>query len=80
MSELKNSELQLIYSTYNDKKEPLQIDLDAVVKGFQKGVQGMQLGEVRTVYVHPDLAFGMGKLDIAPNRLIVFEVEAPLTQ
>jgi FKBP-type peptidyl-prolyl cis-trans isomerase len=33
-------------------------------------------GEARTIYVHPDLAFGMGKLDVAPNRLIVFEVMA----
>lgn len=78
MSELKNGELQLIYSTHNDKGEPLQVDLDAVVPGFQKGVSGMHLGEIRTIYVHPDLAFGMGKLDIAPNRLIVFEVEVPL--
>lgn len=78
MSELKEGELRLIYSTYGDKAEPLQVDLDAVVLGFQKGVQGMQLGEARTIYVHPDLAFGMGKLDIAPNRLIVFEVAAPL--
>lgn len=49
---------------------------EAVVPGFQKGVQGMEIGEARTIYVHPDLAFGMGKLDIAPNRLIVFEIVA----
>lgn len=76
MSELKDGELHLIYSTYDDKGEPLEVDLNAVVPGFQKGVQGMKMGEARTIYVHPDLAFGIGKLDIAPNRLIVFEVVA----
>lgn len=76
MSELKGGDLQLIYSTYDDKGKPLQVDLEAVVSGFQKGVRGMKIGEVRTIYVHPDLAFGMGKLDIAPNRLIVFEIVA----
>ncbi len=76
MSELKDGELRLIYSTYDDRGDPLQVDLDAVVPGFQKGVQGMKMGETRMIYVHPDLAFGLGKLDVAPNRLIVFEVVA----
>lgn len=74
MSELKDGSLHLIYSTYEDKGEALQVDLNAVVPGFQKGVQGMRTGERRTIYVHPDLAFGLGKLEIAPNRLMVFEV------
>ncbi len=78
MSELKDGELRLIYSTYDDKGEPHEVDLDAVVPGFQKGVHGMKIGEARTIYVHPDLAFGLGKLDIAPNRLIVFEIIATL--
>src|ERR1700733_8871311 len=80
MSELKDGSLHLVYSTYNDKGESLQVDLDAVVPGFQKGVQEMRIGEARTIYVHPDLAFGLGKLDIAPNRLIVFEVLATPTK
>jgi peptidylprolyl isomerase len=80
MNELKDGELHLSYSTFDDQGEPLQVDLDAVVPGFQKGVQGMKIGEARTIYVHPDLAFGLGKLDIAPNRLIVFEVTASQTK
>ena len=76
MNELKDGELHLIYSTYNDKGEALQVDLEAVIPGFLKGVKGMKVGEERTLFVHPDLAFGMGKLDIAPNRLIVFEIVA----
>ena len=80
MSEWKEGALHLIYSTYEDKGEPLQVDLEAVVPGFLRGVQGMRVGEERTIYVHPDLAFGLGKLDIAPNRLIVFDVLACPTQ
>jgi len=76
MSQLIDGELHLLYSTYDDEEKALQVNLDAVVPGFKKGVQGMRIGESRTLYVHPDLAFGLGKLDIRPNRLIVFEVEA----
>lgn len=76
MSELKKGTLHLVYSTYCDKGEPLQVNLEEVIPGFLKGLKGMRIGEERLIYVHPDLAFGMGKLDIAPNRLIVFEVAA----
>ncbi len=45
MSELKNGELHLLYSTHEDKGIPFQVDLDAVVPGFIKGVQGMCSGK-----------------------------------
>lgn len=75
MSELKDGTLHTIYSTY-DVGASLELDLDCTVPGFQKGIAGMRVGEKRTIYVHPSLAFGIGKLDIQPNRLIVFEVLA----
>jgi len=76
MNQWKDNQLQTIYSTYDDRGEPVRVDLEAAVVGFRKGVSGMTVGETRVIYVHPDLAFGLGKLDIAPNRLIVFEVHA----
>lgn len=41
---------------------------------FARGIAGMKEGEIRKVFVHPDLAYGTnGKLD--PNLLIIFTVE-----
>jgi FKBP-type peptidyl-prolyl cis-trans isomerase len=76
MNQWKDNQLQTIYSTYDNRGEPVRVDLEAAIVGFRKGVSGMTVGETRVIYVHPDLAFGLGNLDIAPNRLIIFEVHA----
>lgn len=34
------------------------IDLTEVIQGLSYGIQGMQVGEKRTVYIHPSLAYG----------------------
>lgn len=75
--ELENGECKLKYSTYEGLGNPMQIDLEETVPGFERGVQKMRAGEERRIYVHPDLAFGYGKQDIAPNRLIIFDVQIP---
>ena len=50
------------------------ISLDETIEGFSKGIIGMREGEVRTVYVHPDLGYGRHGLSM-PNALLIFEVE-----
>lgn len=61
---------QCIYSLHT----PSSIELEETIQGFAGGVIGMQEGEVRQIFVHPDLAYGTyGKLD--PNLLVIFEVE-----
>lgn len=50
------------------------ISLDEAILGLSKGVIGMREGEMRTLYIHPDLAYGRSDL-AAPNALLVFEVE-----
>lgn len=56
-------------------EEPTPISLQDTIPGFAQGVSGMQEGEVRKLFVHPDLAYGTyGKLD--PNLLLIFEVKA----
>jgi peptidylprolyl isomerase len=50
------------------------ISLDETIAGFSKGIIGMQEGEVRTLYIHPDLGYGRHGLSM-PNALLVFEVE-----
>lgn len=42
--------------------------------GLAHGIVGMAEGEVRTIFVHPDLAYGKYGLT-EPNALLLFEVE-----
>jgi peptidylprolyl isomerase len=50
------------------------VTLDETIPGFGKGLLGMKEGEKRTLYIHPDLAYGtMGQLP--PNSLLLFEIE-----
>ncbi len=61
---------RLVYSL----NDPSSIELEETIEGFVKGVTGMQEGEARQLFIHPDLAYGTyGKLD--PNLLVIFEVE-----
>lgn len=54
--------------------EPFPITLKDTIAGFSQGVIGMQKGEIRTLYIHPDLAYGThAKFD--PNLLVIFKVE-----
>ncbi|MBF8263740.1 MAG: mip-C [Parachlamydiales bacterium] len=50
------------------------VSLDDAIAGFNKGIIGMHEGEKRTLYIHPDLAYGPHGLSM-PNALIIFEVE-----
>ncbi|MCC6127751.1 MAG: FKBP-type peptidyl-prolyl cis-trans isomerase [Chlamydiae bacterium] len=50
------------------------ISLDETIPGFRKGLVGMKEGETRTLYLHPDLAYGK-QSPLLPNALIIFEVE-----
>ncbi len=68
--------------TYNrwGEKEIISFDtphpvmLEDTISGFAQGVTGMLEGEIRQIFIHPDLAYGTyGKFD--PNLLIIFKVE-----
>jgi peptidylprolyl isomerase len=49
------------------------VSLEDTIPGFSKGIVGMQEGEERTLYVHPDLGYGkQGQLN--PNALLIFEI------
>lgn len=54
--------------------EAQPISLDDVIAGFSKGVVGMKEGEKRTVYIHPDYAYGTNG-SLPPNSLLTFEIE-----
>lgn len=55
-------------------QEDQVISLDETIPGLSKGILGMKEGELRTLYIHPDLAYGTTGY-IPPNSLLTFEVE-----
>jgi len=56
------------------EEEPIAFHLPETLEGFRKGIAGMKVGEQRTLFIHPDLAYGeMGVLP--PNSLLIFDVE-----
>ena len=60
--------------TSSEEMGPITIDLSKTVPGFSKGIAGMKEGEKRTLFIHPDLAYGtQGQLP--PNSLLIFDVE-----
>ena len=54
--------------------EPITLPISQTIPGFTKGLVGMKEGEKRTLYIHPDLAYGLSG-QLPPNSLLIFEVE-----
>lgn len=65
-----NLNQEVIRDTREDN-EPIQIKLSETIIGFCRGVCGMQVGEKRKIYVHPDLAYGK----LSRQQLAIFDVE-----
>lgn len=60
----------LLASSNQDEK----ITLDETIPGIKQGMIGMKEGEKRTLYIHPDLAYGTSDV-LPPNSLLTFEIE-----
>ncbi len=55
---------------------PFTLGARAVIKGWDQGVAGMRVGEVRKLVIPPDLAYGSrDKEGIPANSTLTFEVE-----
>lgn len=61
-------------SVFGASKEEETISLDEIIPGLKAGLVGMREGEKRTVYIHPDLAYGTNGY-LPPNSLLTFDVE-----
>jgi peptidylprolyl isomerase len=66
-------------SVFGDSKEPEPFALDEVISGLKTGLLGMKEGEKRTIFIHPDQAYGT-KGSLPPNSLLTFEIELLKTQ
>ncbi len=59
---------------FGASKEDDLVSLDETIPGFSRGLLGMKEGEKRTLYIHPELAYGTNG-QLPPNSLLVFEIE-----
>jgi FKBP-type peptidyl-prolyl cis-trans isomerase FkpA len=67
------------FDSSKDRGEPFEFDLGAgmVIRGWDEGVQGMQVGGTRVLVIPPALGYGArgaGRV-IPPNATLMFEVE-----
>ena len=62
-----------------DRGKPFQFTLGAgqVIRGWDEGVQGMKMGEKKTLTIPPDKGYGARGAGgvIPPNATLVFDVE-----
>jgi peptidylprolyl isomerase len=63
-----------VFASSKESGNPITLSLKDTIMGFNKGLIGMKKGETRVLYIHPDLAYGMGS-HLPPNSLLIFEVE-----
>ena len=59
---------------FDEVQEPMVLALNETLPGFSRAIVGMKEGEVRKIFIHPDLGYGTDGT-LPPNSLLAFEVE-----
>ena len=63
-----------VFGSSKDSGGPITTPLSHTIPGFSKGIVGMKEGEVRRLYIHPDLGYGTTG-HLPPNSLLIFDIE-----
>ncbi len=50
------------------------IPISRMIKGFQLGMKGAKVGEVRKIYIHPEYGFGKIGRSQESNMLLIYEI------
>ena len=58
------------------RQQPMQFQLNRVIKGWQEILKVMTIGDKWKVYIPSELAYGeKGPRNIGPNATLIFEIE-----
>jgi peptidylprolyl isomerase len=68
-----------VFDSSRERGTPMEVELGKgyLIKGFEEGIAGMRVGEVRRLTIPPELGYGERSVGskIPPNSTLVFEVE-----
>lgn len=63
-----------VFASSHENESPVSLPIKQTIPGFHQGLVGMKEGEKRTLFIHPDMAYGVAG-HLPPNSLLIFEVE-----
>jgi peptidylprolyl isomerase len=61
-------------TVFGSSTEDEPLSLNEVIPGLKSALVGMKEGEKRTIYIHPEFAYGTSGA-LPPNSLLTFEIE-----